>query len=309
MHYVLIIIQILFVPIMAPLAVGVTRKVKAFMQGRQGASILQPYRNLAKLFQKDEVVSHDASMISRVAPYVVFASMLAIGALIPILPFGAEIGGLHGDFIVVISFVVLATFFIALYGLDAGNAFGGLGASREMTIASLTEAGLFFSILPLALLAGSTNLSSIFAHTGAGFADNGLVYVFAFFAFFIALLAENARYPFDNPSTHLELTMVHEAMIIEASGPSLGLFEWASASKLLIFILLGVNIFFPWGVAIYDLETGIFAFGALLMKIVLLSAVIGLLESTTAKLRFFRLPNLLLTSFVLGVIALVLAAF
>lgn len=306
MNYVIFIIQILFVPLLAPLVVGLTRKIKAKMQNRMGASVFQPYRNLRKLFSKDEIISDDASAITFIAPFVVLASMLTIGVIIPIIPISGIPAFVHGDFIVVISFIVLGTFFLALNGLDAGNAFGGLGSSREMTLAALTEAGLFFSLLPIALLAKSTDLTAMFTHASTLPTSETLVFLLAFVAFFIALLAENARYPFDNPSTHLELTMVHEAMIIEASGKRLGIFEWASASKLLIFILLGANVFLPWGVVVVDMQSMLLASIILISKIVILTTVIAVIESTTAKLRFFRLPDLLFTSFVFGLIALVL---
>ncbi|KKU78833.1 MAG: hypothetical protein UY04_C0025G0019 [Parcubacteria group bacterium GW2011_GWA2_47_7] len=309
MNFAVIIIQVLFVPLVAPLIIGVTRRIKAAMQNRRGADIFQPYRDLIKLFRKAEVLSEDATTISLVSPYVVFASMITIGALIPIVPFAGNILSSYADFIVVISLMILATFFLALNGLDAGNAFGGLGSSREMTLAALTEAGLFFSFMSIALLVQSTNLITLSIHIGTLPSSDWLILSLAFLAFFIALLAENARYPFDNPSTHLELTMVHEAMIIEASGPRLALFEWAAASKLLIFIVLGANIFIPWGIIISGWQSLSLAILVLLCKVFVLTVAVAMLESMTAKLRFFRLPDLLSTSFMLGLIALALAIF
>lgn len=302
-------IQLLFVPALAPLVVGWIRKIKAIMQNKQGASILQPYKDIWKLWNKNEMASEDASWIFFAAPRIVFAVTLAVGAIIPIFLSHSYLGSL-GDFIVIIYLFALATFFLALGGLDVGNAFGDMGSSREMTLAALTEAGLFFSLLPAAIIAGSTNLTTMFV----GSSDIGGVHILALMisgvAFFIALLSENARYPFDNPSTHLELTMVHEAMIIEHSGKSLGLMEWAAANKLLIFLILAVNMFFPWGTpAPTDIPKLLYALLFLSAKVLIAATIIAIIESTIPKLRYFRLPELLLTSFVLGVTALALAMY
>jgi formate hydrogenlyase subunit 4 len=302
-------IQLFFVPAMAPLVLGWIRKIKAIMQNKQGASIIQPYKDLWKLFNKNEVASEDASWVFFAAPRVVFAVTLVAGAIIPVILVWSQLSSL-GDFIVLIYLFALATFFLALGGLDVGNAFGDMGSSREMTFAALTEAGLFFSLLPAAIIAGSTNLTSMFAGLDGAGGIHILVLMISGIAFFIALLSENARYPFDNPSTHLELTMVHEAMIIEHSGKSLGLMEWAAANKLVIFLILAVNIFFPWGAIIpTDIPS---LFQALLFvsaKIFIAAALIAIIESTIPKLRYFRLPELLFTSFILGVTALALAMF
>lgn len=293
-------IQLLFIPALAPLFVGAVRKLKARMQNRHGASVMQPYWDIWKLIQKDEVVSDDASWVSFVGPYLIFAVALVVGILVPI--FGdAPLLGAPGDIIVLIYLLALATFFMALLGLDAGNAFGGLGGSREMTLAALAEAGLLFSLLPAAVIAGSTQLSAMFFALDDISALENTALLIAFLAFFIALLAENSRYPFDNPSTHLELTMVHEAMIIEASGKRLALLEWASAIKLFAFAVIGANVFFPT----FSFFGGGLVF--LVVKISLIAIAIAAIESSTPKLRFFRLPDLLFTSFVLGVIALGIA--
>ena len=309
MYYAILITQLLFVPAVSPLLIGCIRKIKAKMQNREGASVFQPYRDLRKLFKKDEILSKDASWISSFAPFIVFAVTLVVGAVIPVVMSGSAWGG-AGDFIVIIYLMALGTFFLALNGLDAGNAFGGLGSSREMTLAALTEGGLFFSLLPLAVIAGSTNLEHMLLHVETISAAGFVALFAAFCAFFIALLAENARYPFDNPSTHLELTMVHEAMIIETSGRSLGLMEWAAGNKLAIFLVLGANLFFPWGLGVpADLTMLLGALFVLLFKVFALAAVVGVVESSMPKLRYFRLPPLLFASFVLGVIALVISVF
>ena len=299
----ILLIQVLLIPALAPLCIGVIRKMKALMQNRRGADIFQPYRDIAKLLKKDEVISEDASWVSLVGPYIIFAVMLVVALLVPVVS-GFQFFGVLSDLIVLIYLIALGTFFMALLGLDAGNAFGGLGGSREMTLAACTEGGLLFSLLPAAIMAGSTRLGTMFFEVGALSALQNTALIIAFFAFLIALLAENARYPFDNPSTHLELTMVHEAMIIEASGKRLALLEWASAMKLLAFALIGANVFFPsiaFGVnGEMSLLALLFVFG----KVLALMVVIAVIESTTPKLRYLRLPDLLFTSFALGVIAL-----
>lgn len=276
------------------------------MQNRQGASVFQPYRDIWKLFHKDEVISDTASWIFRYTPYILFATTVIIAAGIPAISTVATFSP-SGDFLTFVYLVALGTFFLALAGLDTGSAFGGTGSSREMTVAALTEGGLIFSLLSVAVITKSADfsemvsvLSSIPAYSLAGI-------LIAFIAFYIALLAECARYPFDNPATHLELTMIHEAMVLEYSGKKLALVEWASANKLAIFISLGASIFFPWGIAENaELIPVLIALVYFLVKVFLFAASIAILESSIAKLRFFRLPDLLFTSLVLGIIAIVI---
>jgi len=298
------ILQIFLIPAVAPLLLGITRKVKAFFQNRQGASIVQPYRDFWKLFHKDEVISTDASWIFRFAPYVVFATTLVLTASIPVLTYATRTT-LTGDFLVVVYIFAFGTFFLALSGIDTGSGFGGFGASREMMVASLTEGGLVLSLFTLALLTGTTNLFHI-AQTLTSISLTQVAPVFlAGMSFCIALLAETSRYPFDNPATHLELTMIHEAMILEYSGKRLALMEWAAANKYALFLALGAQLFFPWGIA-HDVSVlGMFAaLGVLLCKLIIGCFVIALIESSIAKLRIFKLPDLLFTSFVLSIVAL-----
>lgn len=297
-------IQLALVPALSPLCIGVVRKIKARFQNRVGASIIQPYRDLWKLFHKDEVISEDASWIFKCAPYIIFSTTVIIGASIPLFTTIFSINAL-GDLLVVIYLVAFGTFFLALAGMDVGSAFGGFGSSREMTVSALTEGGLMFSILVPALSAHSTNL----------FAISGAVASFSFFAFapmilalaafMIAMLAETGRFPFDNPATHLELTMIHEAMILEYSGKRLALTEWAAANKFFIFLALGANLFFPWGMSsserLGDVPLALILF---FVKILAFSVFVAVLESTIVKFRFFRLPDLLFTSFILSIIAM-----
>lgn len=307
--------QFLLVPALAPLATGIIRKCKAHMQNRVGASVFQPYRDLWKLFHKDEVISEDASWIFRFTPYLIFAVMVFVGASVPVITTLAPTLFIEssfpisflpsGDFIMIIYFLALTTFFLALAGMDVGSGFGGFGSSREMTMAALAEGGLFFSLLVASVISQTGNVQMMVESLQGVPYQSSIPLLIAFIAFFIALLAENSRFPVDNPSTHLELTMIHEAMILEYSGKRLALIEWASWSKLVIFIALGANIFFPWGVATSLLPTLVassvvfFVFKALCLLV-----AIAFIESTMAKFRIFRVPDLLFTSFVLSVIAL-----
>lgn len=275
------------------------------MQNRHGASIIQPYFDLWKLFHKDEVISKNASWIFRFSPYLIFAISILIPLGIPMIS-QVEPTSPIGDFLVISYLIALSTFFLALSGIDVGSAFGGFGSSREMTLAALTEGVLLFSIIPIAIITQTTNLVMMSAVTASLPLTDAFPILIAFIGFFIALLSETGRIPFDNPSTHLELTMIHEAMILEYSGKRLALIEWAAANKLLIFVVLGINLFFPWGIAnSADISNITFAFFIFLIKILILIISIAIFESSTAKFRLFRLPDILLTGFIFGVIAII----
>ncbi len=306
MNILIWIIQIVFIPIMSPLCVGIIRKIKAKLQNRKGASIFQPYNDLKKLFNKDEVISKDASWVFRYAPFVIFSVTIFVGMSVPIFMSFVN-NTFTSDILVIIYMLALGTFFLALSGLDTGGAFGGFGSSREMTMSALAEGGFIFSLLTVSFIAGTTNLLAI---SNVGILQHGhllLSSILAFISFFIILLAENTRYPFDNPSTHLELTMIHEAMILEYSGKRLALIEWASSNKLLIFISLGSSLFFPWGIAgALSLSTILFGLFIFCLKVFIFCLAIAVLESSIAKLRFFKLPDLLLIAFILNVIAIIL---
>jgi len=300
------IIQLTLVPILSPLFLGVLRKIKAYFQNRVGASIFQPYRNLWKLFHKDEVISKDASWIFRFAPYLIFTITTILGASIPL--FSTLLStNLLSDFLTIVYLVALSTFFLALAGIDVGCVFGGLGSSREMTLAALTEGGFIFSFLVLAFLAHSTNLFSIASAVSTLPLFSFTPVVLAFISFIIVMLCETAHFPFDNPATHLELTMVHEAMILEYSGKRLALIEWAAANKFLIFLSLGANMFFPWGLtAQADIWQVFLALGVFVVKALILTTFVAVLESSIAKFRFFRLPDLLFTALILSTMAILL---
>jgi formate hydrogenlyase subunit 4 len=291
----------------SPFIVGLIRKVKARLQCRRGANVLQPYADLAKLFRKEVVISTTTSWIFTAAPYIIFGSTLTAGMLVPLFTSTMPLN-FAGNIIALVYLLALGTFFLMLAGLDAGSAFGGMGSSREAIIASLAEPAMMLSIFAIALSAGTTNLSRIVHKTALfeGIAAAPPPYLMAFATLFIVALAETGRVPVDNPATHLELTMIHEAMTLEYAGRYLALVEWASAMKLLVFLALLVNIFAPWGIAT-SITPGAIAVGlaAFLAKVSVLAVIIGMIESMFAKLRLFRLTDLLGTAFILALLALV----
>ncbi|TFG56364.1 MAG: formate hydrogenlyase [Methanomassiliicoccus sp.] len=296
-------IQTLLLLALAPLFTGLIRKFKAFFQGRQGPSVLQPYRDLTKLFHKDSVISKDASWLFTATPYICMTAVITAALMIPF--FTTSSINFIGDIIVVVYLFGMMRFFMALAGLDAGSAFGGMGSSREMTISAMVEPTILLSIFTMALISGTTRLGEIsfnLATTGLDLVPPALFLALA--AFFISTLAENARVPVDNPATHLELTMIHEAMILEHSGKQLALMEWSSMTKLLLYLVIMANTFLPWGIATevtpMALIIGIFA---VILKITLFSLAIAIIESSMAKMRLFRLPNLLTVSFSLSLLA------
>ena len=288
----------------APAVVGYVRWLKARLQGRRGAPVVQPYRELRKTFGKGMVIADSTSWIFHVAPAVVVAATVAAAALVPVVSAG-QAGDQLGDLFALMALLILGTIFLALGGLDPGTAFGGMGSSREMTVAALTEPTIAIAILALALTAGSTTLGAI---TGTLLATPahaiGPGHALAFAAFLIALLAETGRLPVDNPATHLELTMIHEAMILEYSGPYLALLEWAAAIKLTLLLTLAVNLFVPWGMATSAAPVALAAgLGAVGIKVAALATLLAVLETRVAKLRLFRVPELLAVSFTLALLA------
>jgi formate hydrogenlyase subunit 4 len=289
---------------LAPALVGLVRLFKARLQNRRGAPFWQPYFELRKLLAKESIVSTNASWLFRVVPYVVFVSTAAVTLLVPLVAVPLPFDGV-GDLLVVVYLLLLGTFFLALGGLDPGSPFGGMGSSREMTVAALAEPTIAVAIFALASGAGSSNLGQIalrIIESPAAVLTPG--HGLAFASLFIVMLAETGRLPVDNPATHLELTMIHEAMVLEYSGRHLALLEWASALKLLVFFSLLANLFVPWGIAT-TLAPGAIAVGvlALIVKLLALAAVVAIVETRVAKLRLFRVPELLSVSFVLALLA------
>jgi formate hydrogenlyase subunit 4 len=302
--YVLEIVQAVLALLLAPGLVGFVRWFKACLQNRRGAPPWLPYFELSKLFGKEVVMSNNASWLFRAAPYIVFASTLTVTLLIPLVAAPLPFDNI-GDLLVVVYLLLLGTFFLALAGLDPGTAFGGMGASREMTVAAIAEPTIALAIFGLALGAGSTNLGRIVTQT---LENPNLAlspgHLLAFAALFIATLAETGRLPVDNPATHLELTMIHEAMILEYSGRYLALIEWAAWLKLFIFFVLLANLFVPWGLAVALTPAAlVIAVATLIVKLVVLGGVVAVLETRIAKLRLFRVPELLSLSFVLALLA------
>ena len=300
-------VQTVIMLAVAPFIVGLIRKVKARLQLRRGAGVLQPYADLAKLFRKQPIVSTTTSWIFTATPYILFASTLLAGLLVPMFTSRIPLS-FAGNIIALVYLFALGTFFLILAGLDAGSAFGGMGSSREAIVASLTEPAMIMSIFAIALTAGSTNLSTIVHKTALldGIVLDPSPHLMALAALMIVGLAETGRVPVDNPATHLELTMIHEAMVLEYSGRYLALVEWAAALKLLVFLTLIANVFAPWGIATSQepvaLAVGLVAY---LAKVSGLALVIGVIESMFAKLRLFRLPDFLGLAFILALLAVI----
>lgn len=293
--------QFLIILLFSPLVNGVIKKLKANMQGRRGPGILQPYYDLIRLFKKDMVVSNVCSWVFKVAPYVVFSSTVVASMIVPVITTRLAFHEM-ADVIALIYILGLGIFFMALAGLDAGTAFGGEGSSREMTVAVLVEPMIMLTIFTAAISAGSTNLIRIAGLQGAIYTPS---HVLALFAFIVAIVAETGRIPVDNPDTHLELTMIHEGMLLEYSGRYLALMEWAHYIKQMLLFTLAIDIFLPAGIATTT-EPGalITASGIYALKIFLMCLLMALIESTRAKLRFFQLPSLLGGAFVLALLSL-----
>ena len=298
------ILQIVVIVGLSPLVKGFINKMEARIQCRRGPSLFQPYYNLVKLLQKDVVVSETASWIFRATPYVTFVSILLIALLVPVLSSQVPLNFI-GDIILIIYLFALGRFFLALSSLDTGSAFGGMGGSREMAISSMAEPAMMLSIFTVSLTVGSTNLSNI-TGTLLNYKSLNPSLLLAFAAFVIVIIAETGRIPVDNPFTHLELTMIHEGMILEFSGRYLALIEWASSMKLLLLLTILVNTFLPWGIATgFSFPGLIISFALYLVKIGFFALAIVILESSLAKVRLFRIPNLLGTSFILSLLAII----
>ena len=306
MNVLAIALQLLLLLLLAPLLSGVIKNWKAKLQNRRGPRIWQPWLDVMKFLRKDMVISEHASWIFAATPYVLFVSALLVGLMVPLVSAQAPLN-LFGGALAVVGLLALGRFFLALGGLDPASAFGGMGSSREMTIAAVAEPAMMLAIFTVAITAGSTNLSQIvLASQGPGWKLLDPAHALAFAAMFIVLLAETGRIPVDNPATHLELTMVHEAMVLEYSGRYLALVEWAASIKQLVLMALLANLFFPLGLASEVTATTI-GLGLiwLMAKLLVLAGAVVLVEFTNAKLRLFRVPDLLSTAFILATLALV----
>ncbi|MBZ5622183.1 MAG: NADH-quinone oxidoreductase subunit H [Acidobacteriia bacterium] len=299
-------VQLLLLLAIAPLLSGAIKALKARLQIRRGPGILQPYHDLYKLFRKGMVIPDTASWIFTATPFVLFTTTLIAGLMIPMVSAEAPLG-LFGGVLAVVYLLGLGRFFLALGGLDTGSSFGGLGSSREMTIAALAEPAMMLAIFTVAIGANSTSLSEV-ARMAIGDYWHFLApaQMLAFAALFLVLIAETGRIPVDNPATHLELTMIHEAMILEYSGPYLALIEWGASVKQLLLMTLLINAFLPVGLDLeWSFKGAAAGLGYLLLKLLGLAAAIVLIETTNAKMRFFRVPELLAVAFTLAALALV----
>ncbi|MBI4654349.1 MAG: respiratory chain complex I subunit 1 family protein [Nitrospirae bacterium] len=292
--------QFLIILMLSPLIQGIIRKLKANMQGRIGPGIFQPYYDLIRLLKKDMVISGVTSWIFKATPYIVFASTAAASMIVPVITTKSPFD-VMGDVIALIYIFALGRFFMALSGLDAGTAFGGEGSSREMTVAILVEPMMMLSIFTAAISAGSTNIARI-AGSGLLFSPS---HILALSAFMIAIIAETGRIPVDNPDTHLELTMIHEGMLLEYSGKYLALMEWAHYMKQMLLFTIAVDIFFPAGISNGTESLALASsFGIYIVKILFMAGLMALVESTRAKIRFFQLPSILGGAFVLALLSL-----
>jgi formate hydrogenlyase subunit 4 len=300
-------LQMIVVLALAPLLTGVVRKVKARLQRRQGPPVLQPYRDLVRLFRKDVVLADNASWLFRATPYLIFAATWVAAALVPTFASGLLFSW-SADLIAIIALLGSARFFLALAGMEIGTAFGGIGASREVMIASFAEPAMIMMVFTVALVAGSTQLSTIsaiFADSNVGLRVSlGLSLI----ALILVAIAENGRIPVDNPATHLELTMVHEAMVLEYSGRHLALIELATSLKLLLYLSLIVCVFVPWLVAPAGAgaEAYVIGLAAWVGKLAAGAALLGAFETSIAKMRVFRVADFLGAGLMLGLLATLL---
>jgi formate hydrogenlyase subunit 4 len=300
-------VQMMLVLVVAPLVLGVTRKVKARLLRRVGPDVWQPYRDLWKLLHKEAVLAHNASWIYRSAPYLMFAFTWVAAALVPTYATNLLFSW-SADLIAVVALMASARFALALAGMDVGTAFGGIGSSREMLIASLAEPAMLLVAFTVALLIGTTQLSTIATSFVVAPVGLRVSLALALFAFVFVAIAENARIPIDNPATHLELTMVHEAMVLEYSGRHLAMIEATAALKLVLYFSLIACLFVPFGMATGEksflaLSVGLVSY---LLKLLALAVLLPVGETTVAKMRVFRYPVFLGGAFAAAALAVFL---
>jgi formate hydrogenlyase subunit 4 len=299
--------QMLLVLLLAPLLTGIVRKVKARLLLRRGPSVIQPYRDLLRLLRKEVTLARNASWLFRAAPYLIFAATWVAAALVPTFAIGLEFSW-SADLIAITALLGSVRFFLALAGMDVGTSFGGIGSSREVTIASLAEPAMIMIVFTLALIAGSTQLSNVAEFMLSKDVGLRVSLGLALVALIIVAIAENARIPVDNPATHLELTMVHEAMVLEYSGRHLAVIELAASLKLLLYVSLIACVFAPWGLAApgagaLGLAVGMISYVG---KLAVGGALLALFETTIAKMRVFRLPGFIGAALMLGLLGTLL---
>nr|QCL09211.1 NADH dehydrogenase family protein [Rhizobium rhizogenes] len=299
--------QMALVVLLAPLLTGLIRLIKARLLRRRGPSMIQPYRDILRLLRKEVVLAENASWLFRVTPYLIFAATWVAAAIIPTFATGL-IFSWTADLIAIIALLGSARFFLALAGMDVGTSFGGIGSSREAMIATLAEPSMLLIIFTLALIAGSTQLSTIAAFMTSPQVGLRVSLAIALIALIMVAIAENARIPVDNPATHLELTMVHEAMVLEYSGRHLAMIELTASLKLLLYMSLIACMFVPWKLAVLGEGPAAYLVGMLayLVKLAVGGALLALFETATAKMRVFRVPEFLGAALMLGLLATLL---
>jgi formate hydrogenlyase subunit 4 len=299
--------QMLLVLAVAPLLTGFVRKVKARAIGKAGPPVLQPYLELLRLVRKEAVVAESASWLFRAAPYLIFAGIWVAAALVPTFAAGLMFSW-SADLIAIVALLGSARFFLALAGLDVGTSFGGIGSSREMMIASLAEPAMLMVVFTIALIAGSTQLSYVAAYTMSHEVGLRVSLALALVALLMVAIAENGRIPIDNPATHLELTMVHEAMVLEYSGRHLAMIELAASLKLVLYVSLIACIFAPWGLAPAGAGLGAYAIGLAVYigKLFVGGLLLALFEMAIAKMRVFRYAEFLGAALMLGLLGALL---
>ena len=299
--------QLLLVLLLAPLLTGYVRKVKARLLRRQGPPLIQPYRDLLKLIRKEVVLADNASWVFRVAPYVIFATTWVAAALVPTFATGLMLSP-AADLIAIVALLGSARFMLALAGLDVGTSFGGIGSSREMMIATLAEPAMLMIAFTVSLLAGSTQLSSVATFMQGPDVGLRVSLAMALVGLIMVAIAENARIPVDNPATHLELTMVHEAMILEYSGRHLAVIELAASLKLLLYMSLIGCVFVPWGVAVAGQDLTVYAGSVVVygFKLAVGGFLLAVSETAIAKMRVFRVSDFLGAALMLGLLAALL---
>jgi len=299
--------QMALVLLMAPLLTGFVRKVKARLLRRRGPSVLQPYRDLLRLLRKAAVLAQHASWLFRAAPYLIFAATWVAAALVPTFATNLTFSW-TADLIAIVALLASARFFLALAGMDVGTSFGGIGASREMMIASMAEPAMLLTVFAMALVAGSTQLSTVSQFMASPDVGLRVSLGMALVALIIVAVAENARIPVDNPATHLELTMVHEAMVLEYSGRHLALVELAAALKLVLYLSLIACVFFPWGIATGTDGVASYIGGLIFYvgKLAVGGVALAVFETSIAKMRVFRVPDYLGAALMLGLLGTLL---
>jgi len=303
--------QIAGVALGAPVVIGVTRQVRARLEGRVGGGVAQPWRDLRKQLRKQQINPDGTTVVFTAAPAVLAGTTLLIVAVLPLVATGSPLDPV-ADLFAVVGLLFVGTVALTLAGIDTGTSFGGMGASREITIAALVEPTILLAVFALSIPTGSSNLGAIVAHTLANPAQMvSLPGVLAFVALAVVIIAETGRLPVDNPATHLELTMVHEAMVLEYAGPRLAVVEWASGTRLTLLLALLGNLFIPWGIAGPDPSALNVAVGILAVatKVAVLAILLASAEVFLAKLRLFRVPELLAGSFLLALLAVTAANF